>query len=46
MKKFGVAIMIDVIDLNTYTIEALFVHPIKVPIGTEIINAKNTDSSM
>ena len=38
--------MIDVIDLKTYTIDALFVHPIKVPIVTYIINAKITESSM
>jgi hypothetical protein len=46
IKKFGVAMIIDVIPLNAYTDEALFDQPIIVPIGIEMMNAKNTERTM
>ena len=42
----GVAIIIEVIPLNTYTVEALFDQPMIVPIGIEMMNAKNTERTM
>ena len=46
IKKLGVAIMIEVIPLKMYTVEALLDHPMIVPIGIEIMKAKKTDKVM